>query len=151
MATIEERLRRGCRWEGDCWIWQLSCRQADGYGQMRVGSKSFPTHRLAFQAFNGPIPPGMWVLHSCDNPPCCNPAHLRLGTRADNARDTAVRERCRTTVLTTAEVLRGRTMRAEGQSPKEIAALLGKPYYAVQQAIKGRTWRHLPMPTAEVR
>lgn len=44
-------------------------------------------HRVAYTLAFGPIPKGMWVLHRCDNPPCCNPKHLFLGTRRDNIDD----------------------------------------------------------------
>ena len=53
----------------------------------------FSAHRLAWEAANGPIPAGLLVLHHCDNPPCCNPAHLYVGTAKDNARDCKARGR----------------------------------------------------------
>jgi hypothetical protein len=53
-----------------------------------VGSV-WKAHRVAWTLANGPIPAGMHVLHTCDNPPCCNPGHLWLGTQADNMADMA--------------------------------------------------------------
>lgn len=50
-------------------------------------------HRVAYEIANGPIPDDLWVLHSCDNPPCCNPSHLRVGTYKDNVRDRVERDR----------------------------------------------------------
>lgn len=77
----------------ECWEWNGLCNQ-DGYGQKKINGTSWQTHRLAFAwatgnwTDNGPkIPDGMLVLHRCDNPPCCNPSHLFLGTHADNVRD----------------------------------------------------------------
>lgn len=64
-----------------CWEWQ-GARDSFGYGQAREA-----THRTAWALTHGPIPSGMCVCHRCDNPPCCNPDHLFLGTRADNNRD----------------------------------------------------------------
>jgi hypothetical protein len=78
---------------GACWPW-LRGRTADGYGLARLaGYGKGYAHHWAFIIASGPIPTGLWVLHSCDNPPCCNPAHLRAGTRSDNMRDAASRGR----------------------------------------------------------
>ncbi len=51
------------------------------------------THRIAWEEANGPIPEGLHVLHSCDNPPCCNVGHLFLGTAQDNADDKVAKGR----------------------------------------------------------
>lgn len=59
-------------------------RMAAGYGSMYHRGRSQPTHRLAYMAAKGPIPDGLFVLHSCDNPPCINPDHLSVGTNKDN-------------------------------------------------------------------
>lgn len=58
-----------------------------GYGLIWVEGRSVLTHRFAWILANGPIPDGMLVCHHCDNPPCCNVAHLFLGTDATNAAD----------------------------------------------------------------
>ncbi|MGH7024521.1 MAG: HNH endonuclease signature motif containing protein [Caulobacteraceae bacterium] len=50
-------------------------------------------HRLAWELANGPIPDGLLILHKCDNPVCCNPDHLFLGTAADNHADCAAKGR----------------------------------------------------------
>lgn len=71
----------------ECMEWKGS--RANGYGQKHINGKRHKTHRLAWAWANGPIPDGMLVLHSCDNPPCCNPNHLFLGTQSDNMRDCA--------------------------------------------------------------
>jgi len=72
----------------ECWEWTAS-KNPKGYGWFRPGSKGCPfhAHRIAWRIANGPVPVGLCVLHRCDNPPCCNPHHLFLGTQLDNVRD----------------------------------------------------------------
>lgn len=73
----------------ECWPW-IGYLDADGYGQIAEGgrcSEPLATHRVAWEQVNGPIPDGMDICHSCDNPPCCNPAHLFPGTHDDNMAD----------------------------------------------------------------
>ena len=70
----------------DCWGWQGTT-NAYGHGRLTYENTWWVASRLAWALTNGPIPDGLCVLHRCDNPPCCNPAHLFLGTRADNTTD----------------------------------------------------------------
>lgn len=71
-----------------CWEWRAK-RSDFGYGVF----KSEKAHRVAYQLLSGPIPDGLFCLHKCDNPPCCNPHHIFLGTLADNNRDAAAKGR----------------------------------------------------------
>ncbi len=87
--------------EGDgCWEWQRG-RFPKGYGRValpRHGNDTQPqegAHRIAWLLTNGPIPDGLWVLHRCDNPPCCRPDHLFLGTLQDNVDDMVAKGRHR--------------------------------------------------------
>lgn len=78
-----------------CWEWQGRC-DKDGYGIAPGKYSNKPersSHRMSFHFSYGPIPDGMLVCHSCDNPPCCNPEHLFLGTHADNQKDSAAKNR----------------------------------------------------------
>jgi hypothetical protein len=72
--------------ESACWIWTALTNE-DGYGRFWSKGSHVYAHRFAWQLVNGEIPAGMKVLHSCDNPPCCNPAHLSLGTQLENIQD----------------------------------------------------------------
>lgn len=73
----------------ECWPW-TGARIPQGYGRMGAGSprRSLATHRVSWELANGAtIPSGMIVMHTCDNPSCVNPSHLKLGTTQDNNRD----------------------------------------------------------------
>lgn len=78
-----------------CWPWTGSL-DRKGYG--RPYAKDWPrrTHRVAWMLTNGPIPEGMSICHHCDNPPCCNPAHLFCGSNLDNIADRVAKGRSAT-------------------------------------------------------
>jgi hypothetical protein len=98
LGTLSARLNQQLDKSGGCWVWMGGRQKLMGYGKISLNGKDFLTHRVAWELANGPIPADMQVLHSCDNPPCCNPAHLHLGTHADNMREKT--ERGRTTRIT---------------------------------------------------
>jgi hypothetical protein len=75
-----------------CWNWTRAC-VPQGYGRFRFMGKQWRAHRVAWVLEFGDIPDRLMVLHRCDNPPCCNPAHLFLGTGSDNAKDCASKGR----------------------------------------------------------
>ena len=75
-----------------CWPWAAG-RIPNGYGAFAQGGRNHGAHRIAYMLTNGPIPEGLCVLHRCDNRPCCNPAHLFLGTLGDNNTDRARKHR----------------------------------------------------------
>lgn len=77
----------------ECWPWTASVVKNLGYGQFGMGGTMMRSHRVAWELSNGPIPAGMFVLHKCDNPPCCNPQHLFLGTQTDNMQDALAKGR----------------------------------------------------------
>lgn len=78
--------------ESGCWEFRGS-RDDYGYGQMWFEGRALRAHRAAYLTNHGSIPDGWVVRHRCDNPPCVNPAHLEVGTLADNNRDRAERGR----------------------------------------------------------
>jgi hypothetical protein len=141
------------RREDGCWVWTGSVNDK-GYGRIGGGRRQAValTHRLAYESAVGPIPEGLCVLHRCDNPPCCNPEHLFLGTRADNNADAKAKGRVRPGVsrgekqgsakLTEAAVRE--IIAARGVVP--TAALAGRYGVARSTIIKiqaRRAWRHV--------
>lgn len=75
-----------------CWEWQRGTNPL-GYGWTSYDGTTNLVHRQIWKMVKGPIPNGLCVLHRCDNPPCCNPKHLWLGTRTDNNTDKALKGR----------------------------------------------------------
>lgn len=69
-----------------CWNWNAH-KDRQGYGKIGINRRGVLAHRIVYLVHHGEIPSNMCVMHTCDNPACCNPSHLKLGTVADNNRD----------------------------------------------------------------
>jgi hypothetical protein len=120
--------------EDDCWEWRASTGDF-GHGIIRGDNngKAIGAHRVSWEIHNGPIPDGLWVLHHCDNPPCCNPRHLYVGTRLDNVRDMHERQRAycyqpgqrKLTILTEEDV---KSIRASYTGARGEKASLARAY-----------------------
>lgn len=80
------------RGEGECWPWTASTRKG-GYGQFKKEPTLLSAHRIAFEVTHRKLDRGELVLHSCDNPNCCNPAHLSAGSQRANVADAMARGR----------------------------------------------------------
>lgn len=111
-----------------CWRW-TGAKRGDGYGGVRVarGAAIQYAHRVAYALTHGPIPPGLSVLHRCDNPICVNPKHLFLGTQADNMKDAAAKgrlhvERPNRQKLSDADLIEIDALYAAGALQRDIAA-----------------------------
>lgn len=84
------RVRKGDA--SDCWEWG-SYRDRDGYGKFKTDGAPRAAHRIAYELANGVALADLHACHSCDNPPCCNPAHLWAGTCLENRRDSVAKNR----------------------------------------------------------
>lgn len=84
------------RGDDECWEWKGESRHKFGYGSCtdpRNQHRSVNTHRASWLHFRGPLKRTDWVLHKCDNPPCCNPNHLFIGSCTDNIKDMVSKHR----------------------------------------------------------
>jgi hypothetical protein len=114
-----------------------------GYGRLRVGKKTVAAHRVAWQLAHGPIAPGLFVCHTCDNPPCVNVEHLFLGTHADNMADMARKGRGvspRVGKITAQDAQDIRDKHARGVTTDELATQYGLHPWSVVRVIKRETW-----------
>ena len=102
--------------------------------------------QLAWHAFRGDIPEGMSVLHACDNPACCNPAHLFIGTQADNMADMRAKGRAVGNVkLSVSEVLALRRLTGYGYyTTRDLADLFGVSTTTVLNIHNRKTWKSIP-------
>ena len=124
---------------GGCWIWTDYTNNM-GYGAMTYeGRPMVAVHRLLYQLANGSVPDDVWVLHRCDVPRCCNPAHLYLGNDADNTRDKVLRGRFHSKL--TAEAVR--EIRGSTLTSRELAEKFGVKYGAIWCVRTGRKWTHI--------
>lgn len=128
-----------------CWLWK-GHKNRGGYGQLEFKGKHFKAHRLAYEFEIGPIPEGMCVLHKCDNPSCCNPKHLFLGTPRDNAKDRnqkgrqAYGERHGRSKLTEHDVIK---IKNDDSLIEIIASNYGVGKGTIYSIKAGRSWRHV--------
>ncbi len=138
----------GKRDPNDCWEW-LGSKDGCGYGTFAIGRKVKNSHRVAWQIENGEIPDGMCVCHRCDNPPCCNPGHLFLGTHSDNMKDMSRKgraprgEKSPSAKITEGDVREIRRLVSMGVGQTDIAKEFGIAISNVSQISNRKRWRHV--------
>jgi hypothetical protein len=154
--SIEQRhikfLSRAERNDRGCLVW-TGAKTPKGYGNFggstRDGKWTVYAHRVAWEFHNGPVPEGLCVLHRCDNPPCGEPTHLFLGTKAENNADCWLKGRYSRgegrwkAVLREAEIPAILSLLALGFSQARIARMFGVGHYAIHAIAKGKSWKHV--------
>lgn len=130
-----------------CWEWQEKSRNEHDYGIFRPTKHSgvVKAHRFAWAAVNGDLKDGIVIRHKCDNPPCCNPAHLEDGTQIDNISDAVSRRRNRRggnghSRLTLEDVTTIRELKQRGIKNDEIARRFGISQPYVSMILNGKRW-----------
>lgn len=150
-SLFRERVRVGGI--NECWPWQGFTKET-GYGRfkLRTGA-TVAAHRLAYFLARGEWPGSLHVCHRCDNPPCCNPTHLFLGSHADNMADMEAKgrrsaprgEKQHLAKLTVEQVrdMRLRYNRGRRGDGSAAAAEFGISRSAVSAILRRRTWQHV--------
>jgi len=143
-----ERFKSRIKITAGCWAWQDSI-DSIGYGMFNMHGVTSNAHRAAYELFIGEIPKGMCVLHRCDNPPCCNPKHLFLGTNQENTADRhkkgreARGESHGMSKLKEGEILTIRELYKQGCSQSELARRYDVKQPAIWRIVRNKTWRHI--------
>lgn len=144
-----EKVAKG---EGDaCWLW-MGSRDKNGYGRISTkrGQNPVLVTRFSWELHNGPIGPGLGVLHRCDNPPCVRPDHLFLGDQKANMRDCSEKDRTTrgerqpTSILTAPQVLEIRR-RFDGKrgAMVRLGREFGVSWQNIADIVHRRTWAWL--------
>jgi HNH endonuclease len=145
---LKARLFNKCRLvDSGCWEW-ISANDGH-YGLIYCNNKNNKAHRVSYEAFVGPIPKGLHILHSCDNPLCINPAHLRPGTAKENMADRDRRgrrdvrgEQIGTSKLTADDVIE---IRKSTLGLKELGEKYGVDPSNIWAIRTGKSWKHVPL------
>jgi len=135
----------------ECWPWNGYTE--DGYGKFYFDGAMRGAHELAVTFTTGERrDPSLDTCHSCDNPPCCNPSHLRFDTRLSNVTEMHARGRgvvgsmSAATPLTESDVLQIRIRRAAGAQHKTLADDFGVSVPCISAIVLGKNWKHVGGP-----
>lgn len=150
-APVAQRLAARSRRDGECLLYVEG--SANKRGHVRIGyqGRKQYVHRVAYLVAKGPIPAGLHVLHSCDVPRCIEPAHLRVGTNADNIADKVRRGRAwqpkgsksSNALLTEAKVEQILIALGQGATLKELGERFGVHLGTVWTIKAGKNWTHV--------
>lgn len=153
----------------ECWEWKEYV-DKNGYGRFKIGRTFFPSHRVSFSLSKKGKLSSFLVCHKCDNPKCCNPAHLFLGTQQENIDDCIAKGRYITgdkngmvkhpelvtkgdkhhnAKFTDSQIIDIRKIYAEGKtSHKKLGKIYSVSANTIKDIVNGKTWKHLLSETA---
>ena len=145
---ISERLsKRSVETPSGCVEWTGPKHDEMGYARIRIGGRMVYVHRAAWEIENGPIPEGLVILHSCDNPSCINVVHMSVGSQRDNVQDMLTKgradrrgDRANPAKLTGSEVRELRDLAAQGHSRSELSKIFGISKSQVDNIRLNRHW-----------
>lgn len=139
--TMEERLWAKIAKGDGCWLWTGKSTTGFGYGHLTISRRGYDAHRLVYELTYGAIPDGMFVLHTCDNPRCCRPDHLYLGTPRDNMQDRSRRERtqCKVSHEQAREI---RKRSDSGETQVALAAEFGLHRKSISRIVMGKVHKY---------
>lgn len=125
-----------------CMICVSHTRNTHGYTSYYIRGKYTSLHRVVYEMHNGPIPDGLFVCHTCDNPSCCNPSHLFLGTHRENMIDMVSKRRGWNQILSLedAATIKSGTL---GLSQNKLAEMYGVSRSTIRNILDGTAWRHV--------
>lgn len=130
-----------------CWLWTGALLKT-GYGSIRINNKSVRAHRVAYELSVGKIPDGMIILHSCDNPLCVNPSHLRIGNKRENMADAIERgqhktgERHAKSKLSNNDVATIRAALSAGVTGRYLAKKFSVDETTISHIKSSKSWKH---------
>lgn len=138
-----------------CWVWMAS-KFERGYGQFSYQDRNFKAHRMAYKLHTGHDPVGL-IMHTCDNPPCCNPSHLVDANHSLNTIDSVAKGRHKgvpprndtrgalhsSSKLTTEMVLEIRAFHSQGHDVVALAKCYGVTDGTIRSVIHGRTYKNV--------
>ena len=132
-----------------CWEWTAS-KNSDGYGQFKFEHNMLKAHRISYRIYEGPITPGLSIAHSCDNPGCVNPKHLKMVTHQVNMDDREAKGRGHNkageangrSILTADDVRAIRKLYPEGKhTQREIGSMFGISHVVVSKVVRRDLWK----------
>ena len=127
-----------------CWEWR-GAKSGDGYGRVEVGGRRRAIHRLVYSLCVAPLDKRVFVLHECDNPPCCRPDHLMVGTELTNLQDCVAKGRSPGGKLTAEQIeyIRQRAATGPRGIQRVLAKELGVSLTAITDVVRHQTHQHL--------